>query len=178
MIDVLGFVDSRRAKPLGEGHSGSREITVNGVLLATLATQAYGHEVDPVTPLVDDYPQLAPDFLAALTGGPVNEELRTGRVALGYCPVCLDSSCGSLFAATLLISELNVEWRDLGYEEECFGTFEKRFGGRLGYFRAISHPPEEWWLPDPIRPELHFTFDRSQYECAVNAELDRVGAKK
>ena len=115
-----------------------------------------------------------PPFLRALTGGPVKDELREGRVALGVCPVCLDSSCGSLFAATLILSARHVEWRDLGYELECFGTLEKRFGGRLGYFRAVSHPPEEWWVPDPIRPELRFRFDRLRYESVIDAELEHV----
>jgi hypothetical protein len=116
-------------------------------------------------------------YLVALLGGPKAEPLRAGRIAIGYCDACLDSSCGVLLAATLSIDETSVHWSDVGFEQEDQGPAPK-----LAPFWKKSAAPEElpadheWWLPEPFMPEVAFRFERNQYLDAVQSERRRLGA--
>jgi hypothetical protein len=101
-------------------------------------------------------------YLRNLLGERGDDGLRDGRIALGYCPVCGDGSCGSLLAAAWEVTEAEVAWVAIGWEEEHFGEF-----GPAG--EVI--PPREWWTPRPFEPEVTFRFDRKAYEEAIAAEI-------
>lgn len=176
MVDVLSFVDEPYENPLDDGRmENRRQLAVNGIAIATQLSRAYGHEVHAGSPLVDGVTSVDEDrqYLRGLRGDPVESLLRSGRVGIAFCSVCLDGSCGELAAASLTIAEHTVSWSQLGFERENFGEYEKRFGGLLGYFRARVVPPPEWWTPDPVDPPLGFTFDRADYVATIDAELDR-----
>jgi hypothetical protein len=147
-----------------------RQLLVNGVPLAVLL------DADTSAPLTAKSPrehQVA--FLNALLDGSTRDGLRDGRIAVGYCRDCLDSSCGEMAAASVSYDESTVGWTDIGFETEHVGTLEPRFGGWLGNIGAREVAPEEWWTPNPVAG-LGFTFDRAAYTAAIQKEIARVGS--
>lgn len=168
----LGFVDRAWTAPNGKTLS-IRQLTVDGLPLDdTLA--AAGVMDAGSAPLVDD-PRNAVEntiYLRSLLGAPPADPLRMGRIGLLFCRHCLDSSCGELLAARLEIAEHEVRWSAIGFELEHFGTVT-----RNRFTREVLSPPE-WWTPQPLDPQIVITFDREQYFCAVEGELDRLNHVK
>ena len=111
-LDVLSFVDLdvERKSAWGAGHHASRQIAINGTLLGTLLHTVTRRPVEHSTPLVSGQSgAITPAaYLRALLGGPKDDPLSDGRIALGYCDACLDASCGVLLAATLAIEGTTV----------------------------------------------------------------------
>ena len=101
-------------------------------------------------------------FLESLLGGAPADPLRPGRIGLGFCGLCADSSCGHLLAGRLTIDTARVHWTEIGVELEHFGRFAAD---------GSTIPPPEWWTPQPFVPAVSYTFDRVSYEEAVHAEL-------
>jgi hypothetical protein len=176
VVDVLSFVDVAYESPgrTPAAHN-LRQLSVNGMTLGTHLSAAYRQPEPASSPLVDgdDDNQR---FLQGLLGEPGPDALRAGRIALGYCDQCLDSSCGILAAGTLSLSETEVTWRDIGFEQEHFGELVPRFRGIFGLVGARSVPPAEWWTPNPVDPPLAFTFERRAYFATIDAERARNSA--
>jgi hypothetical protein len=181
-LDVLSFVDAsvERRSAWGAGEYASRQIAINGQLLGAYLEARVGSPVEQSTPMVDGRGgTITPAaYLRALLGGPKDDVLRDGRVAIGYCDACLDSSCGILLAATLGVQGNTVLWSAIGFEQFDAGPAPK-----LSPFWKKSVAPEpvephELWIPRPFSPEVTLRFDRQQYLEALQAERRRVGARQ
>jgi hypothetical protein len=109
-------------------------------------------------------------YLKSLLGGEPEDSLREGRIGLLFCGYCLDSSDGHLVAADLDLGPESVTWSAIGFETENFGEFEKGFPRR----RQKVIPPDEWWTPAPVEPEIVIRFERENYVRSVEAELERT----
>lgn len=176
MFDVLSFVDETYESPLpNREQMARRQLSVNGMTFDLHLSAAYGHNISASSPLVDGFTSRSDDrvYLRGLLGESGTDALRAGRIGIGFCEICLDSSCGNLAAATLTLSPTEVLWSDIGLEEEHFGELVPRFRGVFGSFLTKSIPPAEWWTPDPVEPPLRFTFERSAYEATIEAEIAR-----
>jgi hypothetical protein len=166
-VDVLAFVDESHGALVPVDY---RQLTVNGNDLAALVG------ADTSAPLTADSPgehQLR--YLQGLLGGRSDNGLRAGRIAIGFCRNCHDSSCGEMVAASVEFSATTVSWTDIGFETEHVGTLEQRFGGWLGNIGARAVAPPEWWTPSPIAG-LAYTFDRGAYTTAIEKEIAHVGS--
>ncbi|MCU1550537.1 MAG: hypothetical protein JWR36_1097 [Glaciihabitans sp.] len=178
--DVLSFVDLdvERKSAWGPGQHTSRQIAVNGTLLGTLLATMTNHAVDQSTPVVDGKSGAVTPaaYFRALLGGPKEDQLPEGRIAIGYCDACLDASCGVLLAATLAIEGTSVLWTRVGFEQEDAGPAPKL----TAFWKKKAEPePEafrEPWITTPFEPEITFRFDRDQYLEAVQAERRRLAA--
>lgn len=158
---VLSFI----SEPADDVHAGfvRRQLNVDGVPLEDLLP------VEPsgsATPVFENatFPATGVAFLRNLLGA-VTDDLREGRIALGYCGLCGDSSCGILLAADLVTADDRVSWRRIGVETEHFGTYEPD---------GSMVPPVEWWTPSPFEPELRFEFDADHYRRVIAAEIARL----
>jgi hypothetical protein len=78
----------------------------------------------------DFWPELAVSNLRSLLGE-VRGALPDGRVALLYCPVCADITCGAV-TAELVMDDEAVEWRDVGWQvDEDFDVTRDGFPAPL-----------------------------------------------
>ncbi|MEJ1231327.1 MAG: hypothetical protein WDM88_12895 [Galbitalea sp.] len=95
-LDVLRFVPVERKSAWGPGVYPSRQLEVNGQLLGDYLAALTGSPVEQSTPLVEGHTgTITPAaYLRALIGGPKDDALLDGRVAIGYCDACLDGTCG------------------------------------------------------------------------------------
>jgi hypothetical protein len=179
-LDVLSFVNLpvEHKSAWGPGHFDSRQLAVNGVLLAAHLQSLTRRPVEQSTPIVEGHAgTITPAaYLRALLGGPKDEPMPEGRIALGYCDACLDSSCGVLLAATLSIEGTTVVWSRIGFEQEEIGDAPK-----LKAFWKKSAPAEPEvvrvpWVTSPFEPEVSLRFDRDQYLETIQSERRRVAA--
>jgi hypothetical protein len=176
VFDVLSFVDEIYESPLPRREQMvRRQLSVNGMTLDLHLSAAYGHNISASSPLVSGLTSRSDDrvFLRGLLGEPGSDALRAGRIGVGFCEICLDSSCGNLAAAMLTLSPTEVLWSEIGLEEEHFGELVPRFRGVFGSCLNRSIPPAEWWTPDPVEPPLRFAFERTAYVATIEAEIAR-----
>jgi len=119
-----------------------RDFTVDDAPLHTLVWQLpqTPGPVQEMTWLQDEWPDEAVEQLRRLLGDAPGD-YRDGRVALLVCNVCGDLGCRSL-SASLVATEQQVEWRDLGWQ--------------------VNYEPFDA-TEDGFAPPLTFRFDRSQY---------------
>jgi hypothetical protein len=179
-VDVLGFVDLdvEQKSAWGAGSFTSRQVQVGGNLLGDVLAARTGAIVEQSTPLVDGQAggisQAA--YLRALLGGPKDDPLEEGRIAIGYCDACLDASCGVLLAATLAIEGNTVVWAHIGFEQLDEGPAPKL----KAFWKKSAPEPEDEpkWLPNPFVPDVTLRFDRGQYLEAIQAERRRLAAKQ
>jgi hypothetical protein len=180
-LDVLRFVDLdvERKSAWGPGHFASRQIEVDGALLGDLLGARVGRAVEQSTPLVTGQSgSITPAaYLRALLGGPKDDALREGRIAIGYCDACLDASCGVLLAANLGIEGNTVLWSNIGFDQFDAGPapkltpFWKKSTG-------VEPAPQdhEIWAFTPFSPDITLRFDRDQYLEAIQSERRRLAA--
>jgi len=178
-LDVLRFVDVNveRKSAWGPGEYASRQIEVDGMLLGEFLGAAVGHAVEQSTPLVDQHAGVITPaaYLRALLGGPKDDPLPEGRIAIGYCDGCLDGTCGILLGATLGIEGSTVLWSAIGFDQFDAGPAPK-----LTPFWKKSAPEPvaeavQQWTPTPFEPTITLRFDRDQYLEAIQSERRRVG---
>lgn len=177
-VDSLSFFDL--VLRVNSDSYNSRQIAVNGRSFSELLSAAYGDDDggEAVSPLLGGPASLEElHFLQALIGAPPKERLRPGRIALGYCGVCFDSSCGIMAAAELDMTQSTVSWTSIGFEHEHFGEYVPLSRRLRSPFRQVI-PPPEWWTPNPVSETFTFTFAREQYFSAVEAELTRLRAQE
>jgi hypothetical protein len=178
-LDLLGFVDVEveRKTAWGPGRHASRQIEINGELLDRVLAVRTGHSVEQSTPLVDGrLGAVTPAaYLRALLGGPKDDPLHEGRIAIGYCDGCLDASCGVLLGATLAIDGDTVLWSHIGFEQLDEGPAPKL----IPFWRKSAAPASDVaavWEPLPFVPEVTLRFRRDQYLEAIQAERRRLAA--
>ena len=180
--DVLRFVDVpvERKSAWGPGEYASRQIEINGQLLGNLLTARTGTTIEQSTPLVDQHVGVVTPaaYLRALLGGPKDDILEEGRIAIGYCDACLDGTCGTLLAATLGVEGDAVTWSAIGFE-----VFDDGQVPKLTPFwkKAAPRPEAETtarWTPAPFIPEISLRFRRAQYLEALQAERRRLAAQQ
>jgi hypothetical protein len=180
--DVLRFVDLavERKSAWGPGEYPSRQIEVDGQLLSDYLAARTGAPVEQSTPLVQDHAGVITPaaYLRALLGGPKDDVLEDGRVAIGYCDACLDGTCGTLLAATLAVDGDTVTWSDIGFEAFDEGQAPKLtpFWKKSGGQPAAESPAH--WTPAPFTPEITLRFARDQYLEALQAERRRLAAQQ
>ncbi|HEY5319704.1 MAG TPA: hypothetical protein VIJ76_02400 [Galbitalea sp.] len=178
-LNVLRFVELsvERKSAWGPGRYDSRQIEVDGELLDSYLTSRAGRAVQQSTPLVDGHAGAvtAGAYLRALLGGPKDDPLREGRIAIGYCDGCLDASCGVLLGASLAIDGATVVWSGIGFEQLDEGPAPKL----TPFWKKAAEPPpaiDATWEPQPFEPEITLRFDKSQYLEAIQAERRRLAA--
>jgi hypothetical protein len=176
----LRFVDVavEHKSAWGPGEYASRQLAIDGQLLGDYLAARVGTVVEQSTPLVQDHVGVIPPaaYLRALLGGPKDDVLDDGRVAIGYCDACLDGSCGKLLAATLGVDGDTVMWSNIGFE-----TFEEAEAPKLTPFWKKSTAPAAEasaarWIPTPFSPDITLRFSREQYLEALQAERRRLAA--
>jgi hypothetical protein len=181
-LDVLRFVDLpvERKSAWGPGEYPSRQIDINGQLLTEYLTAQIGAAIEQSTPIVEGHVGVITPaaYLRALLGGPKDDPLEDGRVAIGYCDACLDGTCGTLLAATLSVEGDTVSWSGIGFE-----VFDDGQAPKLTPFwkKSSSAPAPETstqWTPSPFTPEVSLRFARDQYLEALQAERRRLAAKQ
>ena len=178
--DWIRFVDLtvERKSAWGPGEYASRQIEIDGQLLSDYLAARVGAPVEQSTPIVQDHVGLITPaaYLRALLGGPKDDVLAEGRVAIGYCDACLDGTCGKLLAATLSVDGDTVSWSNIGFEE-----FDEGQAPKLTPFwkKSSGEPAVETaahWTPAPFTPEITLRFFRDQYLEALQAERVLLGA--
>jgi hypothetical protein len=181
-LDTLQFVDLpvERKSAWGAGEHASRQIAVNGQLLSDYLAARTGTVVEQSTPLVQDHAGVitAAAYLRALLGGPKDDVLADGRVAIGYCDACLDGTCGTLLAATLSVDGETVTWSAIGFE-----SFDEGEAPKLTPFwkKASAEPvagAAASWLAVPFAPDITLRFARDQYLEALQGERRRLAAQQ
>jgi hypothetical protein len=179
-MNVLGFVDLavERKSAWGPGEYASRQIQVDGQLLSDYLAARAGTAVEQSTPLVDGHVGVITPaaFLRALLGGPKDDVLEDGRVAIGYCDACLDGTCGTLLAATLSVEGDTVSWSNIGFE-----TFDEGVAPKLTPFWKKSTGEQTGevaahWVASPFAPTITLRFARDQYLEALQTERKRLAA--
>jgi hypothetical protein len=180
--NVLRFVDLpvERKSAWGPGEHASRQIEIDGQLLSDYLAARIGMPVDQSTPLVQDRVGVITPaaYLRALLGGPKDDALDDGRVAIGYCDACLDGTCGTLLASTLSVEGDTVIWSAIGFE-----AFEEGEAPRLTpFWKKASLEPgpasSAHWTPAPYNPEIALRFGRDQYLETLQAERRRLAAQQ
>jgi hypothetical protein len=182
-LDVLRFVDLpvERKSAWGPGEYASRQLQVNGQLLGDHLAALTGEPVEQSTPLVEGHAGVITSaaYLRALLGGPKDDVLTDGRIAIGYCDACLDGTCGVLLAATLGVYGDVVTWYDIGFEH-----FDEGEAPKLTPFwkkaqasepAPVVAPP---WLPEPFEQRIALRFDREDYLETLQNERRRLGAQQ
>lgn len=176
-LDVLRFVDLpvERKSAWGPGAYASRQIEINGQLLSDYLSAATGQPVEQSTPIVVGRSgTITPAaYLRALLGGPKDDVLAEGRIAIGYCDACLDGSCGTLLAATLGAFDTVVTWSAIGFER-----FDEGEAPKLSPFWKKSAPEPVaagGWQPAPFDPPVSLRFDRAEYLETLQDERRRLG---
>ena len=179
-LDVLRFVDHpvERRSAWGPGEYQSRQVEINGQLLGDLLAGLTGSPVEQSTPIVDEHVGVVTPaaYLRALLGGPKDDVLANGRVAIGYCDACLDGTCGTLLAATLGVDGDVVSWSAIGFE-----VFDDGVSPRLTPFwkKTNTAPAEQpHWEPTPFSPDITLRFARDQYLEVLQAERRRLDARQ
>jgi hypothetical protein len=181
-LDELRFVDLpvERKSAWGPGEFASRQIEVDGQLIGDYLTARAGRAVEQSTPLVAGHSgAITPAaYLRALLGGPKDDPLRAGRIAIGYCDACLDASCGVLLAANLSIDGDTVLWSSLGFDQYDEGPAPKLtpFWKKSAEPAPVVVPDHEVWVLTPFEPEITLRFNRDQYLEAIQAERRRLAA--
>ncbi|HEX4442638.1 MAG TPA: hypothetical protein VHZ81_03625 [Galbitalea sp.] len=179
-LDVLRFVDLpvERKSAWGPGEHASRQLEVNGQLLSDHLAAVTGKVVEQSTPIVEGRSGTVTPaaYLRALLGGPKDDVLAEGRIAIGYCDACLDGSCGTLLAANLAANDEFVTWSAIGFER-----FNEGEAPKLSPFwkRAPAEPASvagPTWIPEPFEPDVTFRFARADYLQALQDERRRLGA--
>jgi hypothetical protein len=179
-LDVLRFVDLlvERKSAWGPGQHPSRQLEVNGQLLGDYLAARTGSPVEQSTPLVDGHVGVITPaaYLRALLGGPKDDVLADGRVAIGYCDACLDGTCGTLLATTLTVDGGIVSWSGVGFE-----LFDEGIAPKLTPFwkkAAADATPETpaHWEPTPFAPDITLRFARDQYLEVLQDERRRLAA--
>jgi hypothetical protein len=181
-LDVLRFVDLpvERKSAWGPGEFGSRQIEVDGQLIGDYLAARTGRVVEQSTPLVTGHSGAITQaaYLRALLGGPKDDPLRDGRIAIGYCDACLDASCGVLLAANLGIDGDTVLWSSIGFDQYDEGPAPKL----TPFWKKSADPApavaadHEVWAFTPFAPEITLRFHRDQYLEAIQAERRRLAA--
>jgi hypothetical protein len=175
--DVLSFVD-REIEPRATApkKTPSRQLAVNGEPIGDiLAHLDDAHVVSP-TATAAVTPASLVRYFKSLIGHPGAEILRPGRVSLAYCSACLDSSCGVMLVATVQANAEIVRWSAIGLEEPNYYEDPRPRAFWKKAEPVVVPPDHEWWIPNPLEPEIVYTFDRTQYQNAVQQELDRLQA--
>jgi hypothetical protein len=181
-LSVLRFVDLpvERKSAWGPGEYASRQIEIDGHLLSDYLSARTGSVVEQSTPVVDQHVGIVTPaaYLRALLGGPKDDPLADGRVAIGYCDACLDGTCGKLLAATLSVDAETVSWTDIGFE-----VFDDAQAPKLTPFwkKASADPVPEataQWTPSPFAPAVSLHFSRGHYLEALQAERRRLAAQQ
>jgi len=181
-LDVLRFVDLpvERRSAWGAGHYQSRQVEINGELLGDYLATRTGHEVEQSTPIVDGQSGVITPaaYLRALLGGPKDDALEEGRVAIGYCDACLDGTCGKLLAATLRVESDIVMWSAIGFD-----SFDEGEAPKLTpFWKKSGAEPEPasgaQWVADPFVPYVTLFFARDPYLEAIQAERRRLAAQQ
>ena len=181
-LDVLHFVDLpvERKSAWGPGEYPSRQIAINGITLSDYLAERTGAPVEQSTPLVDEHVgTITPAaYLRALLGGPKDDQLAEGRVAIGYCDACLDGTCGKLLAATLRVEGDIVMWAAIGFENFDEGEAPKL----TPFWKKSGAEPEPssgaQWTPAPFEPYVTLFFARDQYLEVLQAERKRLAAQQ
>jgi hypothetical protein len=180
-LDVLRFIDLpvERKSAWGPGEYPSRQLEINDQLLGDYLAAVTGQPVEQSTPIVEGRTgTITPAaYLRALLGGPKDDILADGRIALGYCDACLDGSCGVLLAATIGADDEFVTWSAIGFEH-----FDEGEAPKLTPFWKKSSAPEPAatasspWMPSPFDPEVVLRFARADYLETLQNERRRLGA--
>jgi hypothetical protein len=180
-LNVLRFVDLQveRKSAWGAGEHRSRQIQIDGQLLSDYLASATGRSIEQSTPLVEGRVGVITPaaYLRALLGGPKDDPLAEGRIAVGYCDACLDGTCGTLLAATLSVVGNVVSWSAIGFEE-----FDDGQSPKLTPFWKKNAPVEQAlaapWVPHPFDPQVSFHFDRNDYLETLQSERRRLAAQQ
>jgi hypothetical protein len=180
-LDVLSFVDLpvERKSAWGPGAYDSRQLAINGQLFGDYVAARTGSTIEQSTPLVIGHSGVISPaaYLRALLGGPKDDVLADGRVAIGYCDACLDGTCGVLLAATLSVEGDIVGWSDIGFE-----TYDDGVAPRLTPFwkkaDANAAAVSAHWDPSPFVPEISLRFRREQYLEALQGERRRLADRQ
>lgn len=165
---VLSFVDV----PLpGHDDANSRQLAIDGQLLQARIDDAIGHEAGQSTLIVDGLIAFPSQqrYLEGLRGGSNEVGLPSGTIALGYCDKCFDND-GWVLATRIEIAVETVVWRSTGFAIENGIPMVRK---RWRWVAGDAPPGHEWWLLEPFTPEWTVEFDRSQYEDAIDAEIQR-----
>ena len=180
-LEHLSFVDVgvEHRSAWGPGVHASRQLAVNGIPLTDYLVARAGRAIEQSTPLVDGHEGVITPaaYLRSLLGGPKDDNLREGRIAIGYCDACLDASCGVLLAASLGIVEGTVLWSAIGFDQYDEGPAPKL----AAFWKRNAAPvepetPHEPWIPTPFVPDVTLRFDRDQYLGAIQDERRRLAA--
>jgi hypothetical protein len=182
-LDVLRFVDLpvERKSAWGPGEYASRQIEIDGQLLSDRLAAITGSPVEQSTPIVVGHVGvITPSaYLRALLGGPKDDILAEGRIAIGYCDACLDGTCGKLLAATLGVVGDIVTWSDIGFEH-----FDEGEAPKLTPFwkkASAAEPAREVappWLPNRFEPAIGLRFAREEYLETLQNERRLLGAQQ
>lgn len=183
-LDVLRFVDLpvERKSAWGPGEYASRQIQINGQLLGDYLAARIGAPIEQSTPMVEGHSGVISSaaYLRALLGGPKDDVLTEGRIAIGYCDACLDGTCGVLLAATLGVFGDVVTWYDIGFEH-----FDEGEAPKLTPFwkkaQASAEPAPDVappWLPQPFEPRIAVRFLREDYLETLQNERRLLGAQQ
>jgi hypothetical protein len=181
-LDVLHFVDLpvERRSAWGPGEYASRQLSINGQLLGDMIAARTGNTTEQSTPLVQGHVGVITPaaYLRALLGGPKDDVLADGRVAIGYCDACLDGTCGTLLAATLSVEGDVVSWSAIGFE-----VYDDGVAPRLTPFwkkpSADQTPAAEaHWEPSPFSPDVSLHFARDHYLETIQAERRRLAGQQ
>jgi hypothetical protein len=181
-LDVLRFVDLpvERRSAWGPGEYPSRQIEINGELLSDYLAAATGQKVEQSTPLVEGQSGVITPaaYLRALLGGPKDDPLEEGRVAIGYCDACLDGTCGKLLAATLRVQGDIVIWTAIGFENFDEGEAPKL----TPFWKKSGAEPEPMsgakWTPAPFVPYVTLFFARDKYLETLQDERRRLASQQ
>jgi hypothetical protein len=181
-LDVVRFVDLpvERKSAWGPGEYPSRQLEVNGELLTDYLAARTGLVIEQSTPLVDGHAGVITPaaYLRALLGGPKDDVLAEGRVAIGYCDACLDGTCGKLLATTLGVDGNIVTWAAIGFER-----FDEGEAPKLTPFwkKSGAEPAPEaaaQWMPVAFAPDVTLRFARDAYLETLQAERRRLAAQQ
>jgi hypothetical protein len=181
-LDVLRFVDLpvERRSAWGPGEHPSRQLEVNGELLSHYLGGRTGLVIEQSTPLVDGQSGVITPaaYLRALLGGPKDDVLAEGRVAIGYCDACLDGTCGKLLATTLQVQGDIVLWAAIGFENFDEGEAPKL----TPFWKKSGAEPEPssgaQWTAAPFAPYVTLCFARDQYLETLQAERRRLASQQ
>ena len=179
--DILSFEHTSMVDPRRNGAATPvSQIAINGVLLdrllRTLDLDDDATASDTLdmmsTPLVmEAIPiECRAAYLDALCGGEwPDDDLQAGRVPVAFCANCLDSSCGMMWSAALIMSASTVVWRGLGWETE---TFKPVAPPRRRWLQRAITREFAGWVPAQFTPEVTFTFARDEYDATILREIE------
>ncbi len=119
----------------------------------------------PLADVIEPGEQLA--WLQSLQGGPSLTVLENGRVALAFCPGCLDDSDGWVLACRISITAQTVTWDRFGIDNDT------DLFGRYGKAGTAKSPPSGWF-EECFDDEFAIVFDRAQYDEAITSERSRL----